>query len=245
MRRYGWRPDLPDQRDHLFAQAHHPRLAVLPPKVSLRERIPPVFDQGQLGSCTANALLGAFGFIHPGFIGSRLQVYYDERQMEGTVSFDAGAEIRDGVKVLNQLGAAPESEWPYDIARFTAPPPARIMADAAAHKVVSYSRLTTEDDMRQCLAAGFPFVIGFTVYESFESGKVANSGVVPLPDLDEKVLGGHAVCVIGYDEHGPAGDCWEVRNSWGTGWGDHGNFWMPKAYFTHPELADDAWTLRA
>lgn len=244
MSAYGWRPDLPDHRDLKFADIHHPGRAALPSKVSLRAKMPAVFDQGQLGSCTANALLGAFGFLHAGFVGSRLQVYYSERLLEGTVSQDGGAMIRDGVKVLNKTGAAPEADWPYVVSKFAKAPPAKALTDAAAHKVATYSRLVTEDDMRQCLAAGFPFVIGFTVYESFESDRVARTGIVPLPDLDEQMLGGHAVCVIGYDRSGPAGDCWEVRNSWGTGWGDHGNFWMPKAYLTHPDLADDAWTLR-
>lgn len=245
MRAYGWRPDLPDQRDHLFGVVHHPRLAALPPKVSLRNRMPPVFDQGQLGSCTANALLSAFSFLHKGFVGSRLQVYYCERLLEYSVEVDAGAMIRDGVKVLNSTGAAPEADWPYVTSKFAKVPPAKAFRDAKAHKISSYSRLTTGDDFRQCLAAGFPFVIGFTVYESFESDAVAHHGVMPLPGPRERVLGGHAVCVIGYDLTRRDGPHYQVRNSWGADWGDRGDFWAPAAYFENPNLADDAWTLRA
>lgn len=243
MRPYGWRPDLPG-RYPTFAAVHHPHIETLPTKVSLLDKMPPVFDQGQLGSCTANALLGAMGFLHPGFIGSRLQLYYGERLIEGTVNSDAGAAISDGVRVLQQQGVAPEAEWPYDISRFAHPPAAKAVADAPAHKITSASKLQPAD-FKQCLAAGFPFVLGFTVMESFESAKVASTGLVPLPDYDEQVLGGHAVCVIGYDEHSPGGDCYLVQNSWGTGWGMQGRFWVPCAYFEHEDLASDAWTLRA
>jgi C1A family cysteine protease len=245
MRPYGWRPDLPDQRDYAFGVVHHPHLASLPAKVSLRDRMPAVFDQGELGSCTANALCAAFAYLHAGFVGSRLQVYYGERVLERSVKQDAGAAIRDGVKVLAKTGAAPEPDWPYVVAKFAKRPSAKAYRDAKAHKIAAYSRLTSGDDFRQCLAAGFPFVIGFTVYESFESDAVAASGVVPMPGKREQVLGGHAVCVIGYDATRADGPHYEVRNSWGADWGDAGNFWMPVAYLENSNLADDAWTLRA
>ncbi len=242
--RYGWRPDLPDQRDLMFAAVHRPPPGQLPTKVSLRSKMPSVYDQGQLGSCTANALAAAFGFLHAGYLGSRLQLYYGERLLEGDVGQDNGAQIRDGVKVLNKTGLGPESVWPYDISKFAQAPPAAELAAAGTETVTSYSRLTSASDFRSCLAAGFPFVIGFTVYEAFEGSQVAEHGVVPMPKPREKSLGGHAVCVIGYDLTRSDGPHYEVRNSWGSDWGDGGNFWMPCAYFENPKLADDAWTLR-
>jgi C1A family cysteine protease len=241
-RAYGWKPDLPNRYPR-FADIHHPGIAVLPSKVSLLDRMPPVFDQGQLASCTANALLGAMGFLHPGFIGSRLALYYAERLIEGTVESDAGAAISDGVRVLMEQGVAPEADWPYDTSRFAHAPPAKALADAAAHRVSSASKLEPSD-FKQCLAAGFPFVIGFTVRSSFESARVAATGIVPLPDYDEPVLGGHAVLVAGYDENSPAGSAYLVRNSWGA-WGWKGNCWMPCAALEHADLASDSWTLRA
>jgi hypothetical protein len=165
--------------------------------------------------------------------------------MEGTVDQDAGAMIRDGVKVLASQGVPPESEWPYTISRFREAPPPRVVAEGAAHKVLTYSRLTSGDDFRQCLASGHPFVLGFSVWPELESAAVAETGILPLPDYDEQPIGGHAVCVIGYDRNGPAGDCFETRNSWGKSFGDRGNLWVPHAIFDHPELASDAWTLRA
>lgn len=244
MSRYCWLPDLPDLRDLAYAAVHAPMYITQPEKVSLRDKAPPVFDQGEEGSCTANALATAHGFLHPDFIGSRQFIYYGERSIEHDIRRDNGAMIRDGVKVLAKKGVPAEADWPYDAAHFAKKPTAAVVKEAALRKVSSYSRLTTGDDFRNCLAEGHPFVIGFTVYESFESQEVAETGIVRLPTKEERVLGGHAVCVIGYDRKGPAGDSYEVRNSWGDAWGDHGNFWMPAAYLESANLADDAWTLR-
>jgi C1A family cysteine protease len=124
---YGWIPDLPDHRDHLYA-APPPRLTALPPSTDLRPQCPPVYDQGQLGSCTANAIAGAIEFdqMKQGqtpFVPSRLFIYYNERDIEGTVGSDSGAQIRDGIKSVAQQGVCPEPEWPYDITKFTEKPP--------------------------------------------------------------------------------------------------------------------------
>lgn len=242
MTAYGWKPDSVDGRDHLFSVVHHPHIAELPSSVDLSGKMPAVFDQGELGSCTANAILAAFGFIHPGFTGSRLALYYDERNIEGTVNDDAGAEIRDGIKVMATQGVPSEAEWPYNIGRFREAPP---QGHGNAFKLSSYSRLVTGDDFHQCLAAGFPFVLGFQVWPDLESDAVASTGRLPLPNYDVEPIGGHAVCVIGYDQHSPVGDAFLVRNSWGRDWGLKGDFWVPRAYFEHQDLASDAWTLRA
>jgi C1A family cysteine protease len=242
MRRYHWRPDLPDHRDFLYS-LHQPAATALPQQVDLRAHCPPVVDQGQLGSCTANALAGAMGFIHPGAPAfSRLFVYYNERAIEGTIGQDAGAMIRDGVKSLANQGVCPETDCPYNIARFTRKPTKKAYSDALKTKATSYLRLVTLDDMLQCLAAGFPFVFGFTVYDAFESEAVAKTGVLNMPGKGEKVLGGHAVMAVGYDM---AARRLIVRNSWGADWGQAGYFTMPFDYITHRGLSDDFWTLRA
>ena len=128
IRRYGWIPDLPDQRDHLYA-APPAFLAALPPSTDLRSGCPAVYDQGRLGSCTANAIGGAIEFDRmkqklPDFVPSRLFIYYNERVIEGTVSSDSGAQIRDGIKTVASQGVCPEPDWPYDITKFTQKPPA-------------------------------------------------------------------------------------------------------------------------
>ena len=116
--RYGWTPDLPDARDHLFS-APQISLTALPPSADLRSTCPPVYNQEQIGSCTANAIGAAFEFETtkqglPDFMPSRLFIYYNERAMEGSIATDSGAQIRDGVKSVAKLGVCPETEWPYD-----------------------------------------------------------------------------------------------------------------------------------
>src|SRR4029079_3357244 len=87
---YGWVPDIPDQRDIMYSAPPHV-LSTMPPSVDLRSKCPPVYDQGQLGSCTANAIGAALEFAQikqqeEEFVPSRLFIYYNERVMEHTVN---------------------------------------------------------------------------------------------------------------------------------------------------------------
>jgi C1A family cysteine protease len=250
IKRYGWKPDLPDQRDQLYA-APAAHAGALPAKVDLRAQCPAtVYDQGQLGSCTANAIAGAVEFDVlkqklADFMPSRLFIYYNERSIEGTVGTDSGAQIRDGVKSVNKLGVCTEKTWPYsdaDPGPFQEQPSPAAFSEALKHTITSYKRVPqTLDAMKSCLASGYPFVFGFTVYQSFESATVAKTGIVPMPAPSEKVLGGHAVLAVGYDD---AASTFFVRNSWGPSWGMAGYCTMPYAYLTTGNLADDFWTLR-
>jgi len=242
---FGWVPDLPDHRDFLFEQIR-PMIVTLPPSINLRATCPPIEDQGQLGSCTANALVGALEFLEiKDSIKlvdlSRLFIYYDERAIEHTVKSDSGAQIRDGIKTLAKQGVCPEKEWPYNIAKFAVKPAAKCYADAPKHKIISYHRILTLNDMKTCLAAGFPFVFGFTVYESFQSPEVAQTGILNLPQPGEQVVGGHAVVAVGYDD---AQQRFIIRNSWGPKWGQQGYFTMPYQYLNDRNLSDDFWTIR-
>ncbi len=245
---YGWVRDLPDARDHLYAAPLMSLRRGLPPSVDLRPKCPPVYDQGQLGSCTANGIGAAIEFDQrkqrvKEFTPSRLFIYYNERVIEGSVNQDSGAQIRDGVKSVAKLGAPPETDWPYDISKFTDKPPAKAYRDALKDVVTSYSRVTHNlTNMQGCLADGYPFVFGFTVYESFESAKVAKTGIVPMPAPGEQVLGGHCVMAVGYNDKQRR---FIVRNSWGPKWGIAGYFLMPYEYLINPDLSTDFWTLRS
>lgn len=245
---YGWTPDLPDQRDLTYAVPVGV-MASIPANVDLRAKCPPIYDQGQLGSCTGNAIAGALAFdqMKQGMPNvqtpSRLFIYYNERVMEGTVASDAGAQIRDGIKSVAQQGDCPETLWPYVITKFAVKPSKPCYANAAKHKAINYQSVSQNiADMKGCLASGYPIVVGFTVYESFETPQTATTGVIPLPNpSSEKVLGGHCVMVVGYDD---ASHVFVCRNSWGTGWGQAGYFTMPYSYLIDNNLASDFWTVR-
>jgi C1A family cysteine protease len=243
--RYGWIPDLPDVRDRLFRAPR--KMAPLPPSVNLRSACPAVYDQGELGSCTANAVAAAVEFdqrkqnIAP-FTPSRLFIYYNERALQGTIPTDSGAMLRDGIKAVADAGACPETMWPYVEQNFAERPPAPCFKIGKTHPAVDYSRLAQDlGQMKACLAAGYPFVLGFTVYQSFESDEVARTGVATMPDGAESSLGGHAVMAAGYDD---ASGRFLVRNSWGASWGMGGYFTIPYAYLTDENLAADFWTIR-
>jgi C1A family cysteine protease len=242
---YGWIPDLPDHRDHMFSAVYR-AIPKLPESIDWRATCSPIEDQKSLGSCTANALVGALEFLErkdgvPFTDLSRLFVYYNERVIEHTVASDSGAMLRDGIKTLAKQGVCSEMNWPYVITKFKNKPTKACYAEASTHLITSYQRLQTLDDMRSCLAAGYPFVFGFTVYASFESDQVAKTGVVPMPASGESVLGGHAVVAVGYKNSAKR---FIARNSWGTSWGQQGYFTIPYNYLTNPQLATDMWTIR-
>jgi C1A family cysteine protease len=249
--RYGWIPDLPDHRDLVFS-APHSILRKLPRSINLSGKCPPVYDQGELGSCTANAIGGAIEFDQikqrlRTFIPSRLFIYYNERAIEDTISEDSGAMIRDGIKSVAKQGVCPEKMWPYDPSPFppnrllTKKPTATCYREAIKHTAVRYQRVSRSlTQMKGCLASGYPFVVGFTVYESFESDAVARTGIMPMPGARDSVVGGHAVMAVGYDDRA---DRFRMRNSWGSKWGARGYFTMPYAYLLDANLSDDFWQI--
>jgi C1A family cysteine protease len=259
--RFGWVRDLPDHRDQLFSVSLE-TLNALPAAVDLRPKCPPVYNQGRIGSCTANAIAAAVEFDRrknaqaPDFVPSRLFIYFNERSIEGDIGFDRGAQLRDGIKSVHKLGVCPETEWPYDDtpaeydggpwpdgAKAATRPSMECYKDAARYKAVGYQRLVqTLSQLKGCLAQGFPFVFGFTVYTSFFDKTTGKQKVItPLPSDADRVIGGHAVVGVGYQD---AKTQFIVRNSWGADDADKGYFYMPYSYVTDPQLASDFWVIR-
>jgi len=256
--KYHWKKEPVDARDHIYAPA--PELsASLPVSVDMRPNCSPIEDQGQLGSCTGNAIAGIVEYMdikegkatpsHPIQV-SRLFIYYQERVIEGDVYYDNGAYIRDGIKAMNTYGAPLESLWPYVVSRFAVRPSTAAYTDAAKRKAGAYQKCANFTAVKTALAQGYPVVIGFTVYASFESGtwwQPSGTGLMPYPNVNtEQVLGGHAVSLVGYNDNltGPAGKGYFIaRNSWGTSWGKSGYFYMPYAVISNTSMSSDFWII--
>lgn len=247
---FGWHPSLPDLRNQASDVAG---LSILD-EVDPRGEMPDCYDQGQLGSCTGNALAGAKEYndildgCHTG-TPSRLFIYYGEREIEGTIETDAGAFGHDGFKVMRKVGVPAEDLWPYDISRFTEKPPEAAFEAAGLERIGRYTHpglgdvptSVRERTLRAVLSNRQTVAFGFTVYESFESLEVERTGRVPYPKAGEKVLGGHEVLMVGFLQDEPQYAL--CRNSWGTDWGIGGYFLMPWQMILDRRITDDFRTL--
>jgi hypothetical protein len=258
-RSLGLKKTTPDPRDHRFIPSSlgFATIAAPPPSVDLRGQLPPAFDQGDIGSCgpNAGAALAHF-FFSKGPLLSRLQLYANVRTYEGDFLADEGVETRDVLKSLVKDGIGPEDRWPYNPANLYKSPPKNILPN---FKLASYSRLISEDDYRICLLSA-PFLLGLTLYESFDGDEIEKTGILVTPDPKrEQVIGGHDVLAVGYDMNFKTSDVFKrsgldpatvenemllIRNSWGTDWGINGHFYLPFSYALNPTVGGDAWTGR-
>lgn len=245
--KYGWLKDAPDKRDYRYSPSYD-IARNLPPKVDLRRYFPRAYNQGNLNSCTANAIAAAIEFIERKqgmrrlFIPSRLFIYYNEREMEGQVDKDNGAQIRDGIKSVAKLGSCHEDMWPYTVKQFKNRPATRCYRQAIKYEVLEYRRLGHDlVHLKSCLASGYPFVFGMKVYSSFEGSRVRKTGHLGMPRAHERLVGKHAVIAVGYDDSRK----WFIaRNSWGDKWGIKGYFTIPYKYVQDRSLSADLWTIR-
>jgi len=269
----GWLPDYPDFRDYTVEQvsmkamltkagAAVRRKVSLPTSADLRAWCSPIENQGSLGSCTANAGIGIVEYFERRAFGkhidaSRLFLYKVTRNMLHWTG-DTGAFLRSTMGALALFGVPPEEYWPYVVADFDKEPPAFCFSFGQNYQAISYYRLdppgTAKDvllnQIKTNLAAGLPSMFGFTVYSSYTQG--ATTGKIPYPTRGEKIVGGHAIVAVGYNDGmkikntnpGAAETKGALlfRNSWGTGWGSSGYGWLPYDYVLKG-LAVDWWSL--
>jgi C1A family cysteine protease len=242
--KYHWSREPVDSRDLIFSAVPS---STIPNTVDLRQWCSPVDNQGNLGSCTGNAIAGCIEYMDRRYDNkasqvSRLFIYYYERVFEGTVKTDSGAYIRDGIKVTYTYGAPLESLWPYNISKFTTTPTSSAIADAARRKVTLYESVPDFNTCINAIAMGYPVVIGFDVYSSFETASMAQTGIMPYPNVNkENLLGGHCVLLVGYDN---VNQHFIVRNSWGPNWGIHGYFYMPYQVIQNRSMSSDFWVIK-
>jgi C1A family cysteine protease len=233
-----------------------PAPQALPAQVDLQQWCSPIEDQGQLGSCTANAATGILEYFENRTKGtyteaSRLFLYKAERDLLGWIG-DTGAYLRTAMEALVLFGAPPERYWPYDIANFDVEPTAFCYAFGANYQSILYFRLDpvgTPDlqqvlySIKEFLAAGFPSMFGFPVYPEYDNP--LPGGLIGYPTPSQQSRGGHANVAVGYDDNlmiGADMGALLVRNSWGTGWANNGYGWLSYKYVTQG-LANDWWSM--
>ena len=241
--KFHWVKDKIDTRDHPYQLTNKTQSNV----VDLRQYCSLIEDQGSLGSCTGNAIAGAIELLYKRqnrtLDISRLFIYYYERLFIGTVNYDSGAYIRDGIKACYTYGAPTENLWPYNISKFRSVPSKEALIDAAKRKVTSYQRAADFNQVIDAITSGYPVTIGFSVYSSFDTNTVARTGIMPYPNIKkEKLLGGHAVLIVGYNKNN---DTFIVRNSWGKYWGDNGYFYMPFQVIKNTNMSSDFWVIKS
>ena len=249
----GWRRSPPDPRRRV-ADTFGIRLRT---KVDPRNEMPPVFDQGRLGACTANATAAAFEYdamLDGNFTGrlARLWIYYQERRLEGVLDEgDTGARGSDAFVVARQIGIPAETDWPYEIADFQGPPPERALRDAAFYRLTRpyATPPLNRHAFKQIFSNQQTVSFGFAVSESFDSAAVARSGIVPMPATDEEIIGGHEMLAVGYlkgeQEYVLVRNSWGSRQTGGRGWGLDGSGYclMPWRMILDPQISGDWMTI--
>lgn len=264
-RKLNWKPDKPDFRDskyklHLEMKA---KIAAFPASVSLESHMPAVFDQLDLGSCTSQGIGAAVDYLQlldlrdhlagkpeefdaSKFVPvSRLFIYANERYIEGTpITEDSGAQIRDGITAIQKFGVCQEILWPYSDQNAFVKPSEDAYASAINHKIPYGYRVDNTAGTNQIIRSlvhGYPVVFGMTVYSSFMSDEVANTGIIPMPQPHEEIEGGHCMLIVGYDLKAKT---YRIRNSWGPVWGQNGYAEAPMAMIENLDITSDCWTVR-
>ena len=215
---------------------------VIPVTIDLRNKFLEVYDQGKIGSCTANSLCSIFEYDSiNNFKGSRLFLYYNERLINEETNIDEGASISDGIYCLKKYGICSENEWPYNITNLFIKPNKLCYENAKNNFVIEAFYI--ENDIytiKYWLTKNEPISVGISIYSNFMNINTSKTGKVNMPVETDEFLGGHAVIICGFDDITKQ---FILRNSWGSHWGDNGYFYLPYDYITNDELCGDLWVI--
>jgi C1A family cysteine protease len=227
-------PDPIDSRDLYADQVMLEPTTVIKRQVDLTPKFSMIENQGELGSCVAQSIVGAIELYEKTdntFIDrSRLYVYYNGRLIMGTVNEDSGMYVRDALKACQKYGVCVESIWPYELKLWKTQPTKEAYADGANFKINKYLKLNENDVAQACsmLDKGVPVIFGQYCFNSITSTKILNDGILEMPSSDEKNQGGHCTVLVGYDLDT---QYFKVRNSWGNAWGKGGYYFMPFQFY--------------
>jgi hypothetical protein len=214
---------------------------ITPIKLDLRNKFSDVYDQGKIGSCTANALCSIYEYDTTNFKGSRLFLYYNERLLLNETNVDNGAYLSDGIFTLKTFGLCEEKDWPYIIENLFKRPTDDIYQKAKLNFVIEAFSISNDiTTIKYWLNKNEPIALGIAVYSNFMNFSSAKSGNIGLPTNNDRFIGGHAVVLCGYDDDTQR---FILRNSWGSYWGDKGYFYLPYNYITNDDLCDDLWVI--
>lgn len=217
--------------------ANGKEITSIPLNASLKSYIKTIYDQGLLGSCVANATCQVIKMtdFNNTFEPSRLHLYTNTVMYENNGQIvDHGSDAIDACTILRDKGVCEEKFMPYtmdaqsNVLGFGQPPSSAANANALLHKYTGFQNITPQSQLSQtvrtAIANGKPVLLAFFVPSNFT--RITSNGIMPMP-VDKKILGGHEVVCIGYDQN-----YIECVNSWGSTWGAKGYFKMPNAFFS-------------
>jgi C1A family cysteine protease len=259
--KFGWKKENPDHNDMSYSA--HPEMlshVSLPSSFDLEKSMSAIQNQGNLSDCVAFSVAGACfehmeilsiakkNFKSPEYFSqgfeqlSKLYTYWFARKLDGTTTLDEGTTIRSAIRASQLYGMCRDKTWTYDESKVLTAPSDQALIEAQKHLLVDAFRIdhTSEAQIKTCLVQGYPIAFGMSLGEIYMSEQVARTGIVPALRRGERIVGGHAQAIIGYDD---SKGRYKIRNSWGVNWGDHGHAWVLYSEI-QGKMAADFWTLR-
>lgn len=211
-------------------------------------KFPDIYDQGKIGSCTANASAHLFLYCilnnkveninDMPFKPSRMYIYNKARMLYGQDLANDGTTITSIIQSIKENGVCEENLFKYEMSNKTIIPNEKCNTNATFHKIINATNIiATLDNIKMYLQETNPIICAFTVFESIDN--VKSDGIIQMPDFKgEKIIGGHAVMLVGYDDKKKL---FKFLNSWGSKWGDNGYGYIPYDYLLNQSYSSDYW----